>query len=488
MNRLKTFTTTFFFPILCIIISFNSLTVYAQTISFGPKQNLLDFDDNIGKVVFQDENLDDKLEILVDQPGRIFYDAGSLDYSIIDTFSTGFFNNIPVGFFDMNNDDELDLVGTETWFSRDSTGAWQENIIRIGENFVFRGRILGVTDLDKDMDMDLIAISTNGQSLQLTYNDSIGIQFSDYEIVFTAEDNIEAVDVNDFNGDGKVDFLTTFFFRNFLYLHTSQDTGGYAQTIISIPDRTDEFKAIFADVDNDADLDILFGDVEFSAYWIPSDEGNLGESQQLLNSSSIIEPEQGLVVDIDHDEINDIILLGYRSFFSPTVKREYVVGYLKGLGNGQFDSFVDIGIYPDFDGTIDFVPFFIEDLDQDSLMDVIVLEEDKLVWYKNESTPPTDSMTTSISKVPQSRKFQVYPNPTSNLLNLESQNFQGNNSDLDIIISDVLGRVIANYSLKENHNGIQISLQEFENGIYNLLIFDKQSKLPIESFQIKKQN
>ena len=64
---------------------------------------------------------------------------------------------------------------------------------------------------------------------------------------------------------------------------------------------------------------------------------------------------------------------------------------------------------------------------------------------------------------------KLYPNPTNNKSKLE---VDGLKSDADIIVSDLLGRVIKSYKINPTNNELEIDVSSFDKGIYNIRIMN----------------
>jgi hypothetical protein len=69
------------------------------------------------------------------------------------------------------------------------------------------------------------------------------------------------------------------------------------------------------------------------------------------------------------------------------------------------------------------------------------------------------SIPTSIS---QEVGFKLYPNPTSNKVTLE---IEGLSKDADVIVSDLLGRVINKYKFNSEKGILEIDVSEFAKGV-----------------------
>jgi len=64
---------------------------------------------------------------------------------------------------------------------------------------------------------------------------------------------------------------------------------------------------------------------------------------------------------------------------------------------------------------------------------------------------------------------KLYPNPTNNKSKLK---VEGLKSDADIIVSDLLGRVIKSYKINPTNNELEIDVNGFAKGVYNIRIMN----------------
>ena len=69
----------------------------------------------------------------------------------------------------------------------------------------------------------------------------------------------------------------------------------------------------------------------------------------------------------------------------------------------------------------------------------------------------------------QEREFKLYPNPTSSKAILE---VEGLKSEADVLVLDLLGRVIKSYKINPTNNELEIDVNEFAKGVYNIRIMN----------------
>ena len=69
----------------------------------------------------------------------------------------------------------------------------------------------------------------------------------------------------------------------------------------------------------------------------------------------------------------------------------------------------------------------------------------------------------------QEREFKLYPNPTSSKAILE---VEGLKSEADVLVLDLLGRVIKSYKINPTNNELEIDVNGFAKGVYNIRIMN----------------
>ena len=99
---------------------------------------------------------------------------------------------------------------------------------------------------------------------------------------------------------------------------------------------------------------------------------------------------------------------------------------------------------------------------------------------KTESTPTSHSLTLD--------RVKVYPNPTSDLLYVES--FEDNESTADYQLYDATGKLIIskNVALQAGANKISFDMQSYAAGTYYLMIKQSKDENSTLSFKILKTN
>jgi hypothetical protein len=98
----------------------------------------------------------------------------------------------------------------------------------------------------------------------------------------------------------------------------------------------------------------------------------------------------------------------------------------------------------------------------------------KLIKYLAGSYTDTCSINyTGINEISNFNSFSIYPNPAQTLINIEFENASSKNYTLSIV--NVLGQTV--YSKQTSDSKLQISVDEFPNGIYTVQVQSKKGML-----------
>ena len=88
----------------------------------------------------------------------------------------------------------------------------------------------------------------------------------------------------------------------------------------------------------------------------------------------------------------------------------------------------------------------------------------RIAWL--DANMPGTCLMTGINKFSEANAITLFPNPTSDMVFINSENKALTNST-SIIISDLLGKEVISQSYKEiSNNGMAVSLTNFESGTY----------------------
>lgn len=88
----------------------------------------------------------------------------------------------------------------------------------------------------------------------------------------------------------------------------------------------------------------------------------------------------------------------------------------------------------------------------------------------SELSPETCQTFLNLNDIEDSQiKANLYPNPTSEKTTLE---LQGLKSDANVFIYDIMGKAIKTYKINANQKSLEINLNDFTSGIYNIRIIN----------------
>ncbi len=226
-----------------------------------------------------------------------------------------------VAAFDMDNDDDLDLIAVTNYLGTDDPPGEKNELYRnelsesgrlkfttIDTGIVVDGPLAqGVTDadFDGDGDVDLLVANRTGP-FSILRNEGGGafvlIDPTDLGITHRAEDGITAGDIDN---DGDLDLLLATDNLGHLY----RNDGGRYVWLRSF-EETDGYMAAFADLDNDTDLDLVFAGDDIiwinagGGYFVPGPPTFVGE---------VKDPRAIAMADIDGDGDLDFAVACKRS-------------------------------------------------------------------------------------------------------------------------------------------------------------------------------
>lgn len=284
-------------------------------------------------------------------------------------------NDYPQSFSiaDINSDNLKDLIVGNA--SYNNTLVYFKNFTTrktISHQFYEQGNAQAI-DINNDGFIDIV--STNGSGKLYWYKNKDGIGNLDYLKVLTLEDfNGQYIFVN-IDADPYIDILT----KNKWYKNDGQ--GNFtAFTSTSFTGNSNNFIA-YEDIDNDGKKDILFDNPYYNGvnvHWFKNldNQGNFGGSQILANIGGQDEfIRKILFKDINGDTNKDLLLFSLKE-----------LRIMKALNNAGNYETISQPIYT-YENANSFnnLPFFLEDLDTDGDLDLIL-------GYKNSSVYPAISI------------------------------------------------------------------------------------------------
>ncbi len=441
-------------------ILFLFLSVYAQA-QFGPQQIIstttekpylslpFDIDDDGFTDILTAGNEDFKMSWYKNLDG-----SGFGSETIINEVPVFY---LSVDFVDIDSDGDQDIL----YLSNNSRYiAWLENLDGAGsfgpEQIInqqdFISSVVPI-DIDNDGDQDLIASITDTFSGWIVWYENLDGQgtFSEENILIQNPNIYSKLMLADIDNDGLLDILATDFVYAegaiFWYKNLGNTTFGPEQIIYQFDwfqsGGTNIIEFQYADINGDGKMDLIItsedDDGFINTFWLENldNQGNFGDLQFIMNTS-----HQYLFYDIDNDSNNDILVWNRFSNTLAWMENEDGLGV---FGAPQIIS-TEIDFITDAKAA---------DFDNDGLLDIVSasIGDDKLAWYKNTSL--------SISEY-EINPYQIYPNPTSGILYVESKYPVSS-----ISIYTILGQEIQ--AILENN---QIDFSKIQKGVYLLKIED----------------
>ena len=352
-----------------------------------------------------DLNEDDLPEIIVSNANSdtytLYWNLGNGDFENAIDIAAGVDSAFSTAAADIDGDNDLDIVlgvvnGSGLHWIENVDGQGSYGPIQTIDPSISSARLQLVTDVDGDGDLDIIS-NTSNTPLRVVW----------YE-----------------NTDGQGTFNTQ---------HTITDTGLY-----------NNFMDI-GDIDGDGDVDFL-GNSPERLSWRPSIEGqgNYGEENIISESPPFA---RARLIDFDLDGDLDI-LFNNNNASNPSATIAWFEN-IDGQGNFSAIQTVSTGLpYPN--------EYFTADLDGDGDLDIVFQssranQPQMLAWIENTSTLGFTEQAIA--------QLKVYPNPTQNILFIESS--------VEITAAtllDLSGKML--YSSKTTLD--QINMSGMTSGIYFL--------------------
>ena len=358
---------------------------------------------------------------------------------------------LSIDFVDLDTDGDKDILHLSNnanyiaWLENlDGAGNFGPEQIIIETNFT-----MSVTpiDMDNDGDQDLVAVVTDTFTGWIVWYENLDGQgtFGEENMLIQNDSEFIKILLVDIDNDGKLDILATDIVlwggSIFWYKNLGNATFDAAQVIYQFAyvqsGGTNIIEFQYVDINTDEKKDIVMTSVDDNSFirthWLENldNQGSFGDLQFIMDTN-----DQYLFYDFDNDSDNDMLLWN-RNTNSIAWKENHD-------SLGTFSEHKTITTEVDFPRDAKAA-----DLDGDGMLDVVSasLSDDKLAWYKN-----------ILLGVPEytSKNFNIYPNPTKGLINVESTE-----TISEIQVYNTLGQ-----HLKKNSISTGIDLSNLKSGIY----------------------
>lgn len=368
-----------------------------------------------------------------------------------------------VAIADVNNDGNNDVIATSyfdgklVWFQNDGAGNFSAETV-ISSTLDGAGQIYA-EDMDGNSTLDLAVSAYLGNEVVWFSNNGTG-SFGGKNIINNTIVKPGAFAIDDMDGDGDIDAVIA----NSIDYGTPNDSrvelfyndgsGAFTADVNPVADDTKDyiFSIMVADVDNDANLDILVTDLEGDPSWFkrtPVAPGIATYDETIL-STSIANPACLDFRDLDNDSLEDFVLS------SATAGPGNDIVWFKNDGLGGFGSETVIDNTQSQAYTFTFADF---DLDNDIDIASVAYNDDKINIFINQF------YTLSLENNAMTQ-IGIFPNPSSGKLY-----FKGLNSSIMISVYDILGKEILKTKLEHSQS---LDVSNMTKGVYFLTLHDQK--------------
>ncbi|PHR95021.1 MAG: hypothetical protein COA78_31020, partial [Blastopirellula sp.] len=355
---------------------------------------------------------------------------------------------------DIDGDGDMDVVGSSTtdnkiaWYENDGKQNFTEHII---SNNGYWSRSLFVADVDRDGTLDVLS-GSNAMGRIVWYKNDGKQNFTEQYFGSTAS-GIDSIFGADLDNDGDLDVLSSSFLDSMIAWYENDGKQNFTEHIIST-NASAKQRLLAADVDSDGDLDVLSASVRGSKIIWHENDGKQNFTEHII-SNNVLSAHCVIAADVDGDGDLDTLSASLHddkiAWFENDGKQNFTEHIITKTadganhvlavdvdGDGDMDA-ISASLYDnkiawhENNGKQHFTQHFTQhiistsaeghskismaDLDGDGDMDLLCVfpEDDKIIWYKNISTPSTDNTTPPVkTNNPAPAITPIVVTPTSN--------------------------------------------------------------------------
>ena len=343
---------------------------------FGPKQMISDTIEGPYGCSVGDIDGDGAYDIVVsgwyEYKISVFHNRGTNTFDLTQTLSNATAKVRYVYADDLDNDGLTDILSASedddkiAWFK--NLGNQNFSVQRIINDSLDGAACVITADLDNDGSPDVISGALNDS---LIWQRNLGNgSFGSPQVIsnYTKPTKIKAKDLNN---DGWIDIIAGFGIGGMPYIYWFENLGngefGAGNYITFMPGLMD---LRISDINNDGKEDLVFCSNSTYGYGFNDGTGNFPVIQYIMgiHGAGAID-----IKDMDQDGFKDIVAGGRTS-----VSSDDYVKWLPNDGTGNFNTEIIIDTLPDHVYTA-----FAEDMNNDSLIDIVVASHDVLHWVEN---------------------------------------------------------------------------------------------------------
>ncbi|MGY0392565.1 FG-GAP-like repeat-containing protein [Bizionia sp. KMM 8389] len=367
---------------------------------------------------------------------------------------------------DLNNDGNDDIIASSystnrvVWFENNGDETFEPAAL-ISNGISGAGHVETANiDNDSNGNLDIIISEYSGNKVSYLLGNGDGT-FGTKRDLFPAigGSGPASFDIADYDADGDLDVVVNFVghgnikvYDNRLVQDGLDGSGNVPFTAYDNDVTTGNsylWRVLFADINDDGNLEIVKSNNEPGsnpgvAYYINDISGTTTTFTETTFTSSINKPAAIAIADFNNDSFNDLLIGNGRATDNDLVW--FTSNATGGFGSeilideGSFSSLFDIEVQDfDNDGDLDFVG-------------VSYLQDDLFIYLNDLFTLKTDDFNTTA--------FSIYPNPTSQNLNFNTQI----STPFEVTVFDVLGKQV----MHSNVTNKRLDVSQLTNGIYLL--------------------
>ena len=369
-----------------------------------------------------------------------------------------------IAFADINGDNDQDVLITgensanqpiAKLYTNNGSGSFTELIGTPFEGVRFSSIAFADVDGDNDQDVLITGFNSSSQSITKLYTNNGGGTFA--ELTGTPFDGVfrSSIAFVDVDGDNDQDVLITgqnSSQQKIAKLYTNNGSGTFTE-LAGTPFEGVRYGSVaFADIDSDNDQDLLITGQDTSTSNQPiaklyTNNGS-GSFTELIGTPFVgVNTSSIAFADIDSDNDQDVLITGYDG--TQTTAKLYTNN-----GSGSFTELIGLPFTAASNGSIAFA-----DIDGDSDQDLLITGRNTSSQIS--STAYRNISTVGISENINDKMVNIYPNPATNQITIDS-----NEKIETIAIMDAMGKTVK--TIISTNNTIDVS--NLTKGIYFLQI------------------